>query len=118
MLTSGESLNCDAVDFFEGRQAVHDLFQARGAQVPDPVLAGLGCNMWSASPFQDDPADVLGDREHFVQADPTLVAVRALAAADVLVDLESCRRNLLFGEALPQERIVGQVEGLLAGGAE
>ena len=51
------------------------------AQVPDALSLGLVRDFDRVAAFHDDAADVLGDRHHLVDADPTLVAVGALAAA-------------------------------------
>src|SRR5208337_1852106 len=107
----------DAVHFFQAGDAVPDLLQARPAQVPDAVLGRLIADIHGPAAFHDHTADGLGDRRDLKDAHAALVAVRALAAADRLVDPDAARDVRLL-EAFLAQRLGRNIEGLLAVAAE
>src|SRR5882757_11120956 len=72
----------DAVYFFQTRCADLYFFQTGAAQIQHAVLDSLIVDVHGAAAFHDDAADGVRDRHDLVDAQPSFVAVRALAAAD------------------------------------
>src|ERR1700752_19481 len=110
-------VNCNAIDLFQTRKAVLDFLEARLSKIGDAFLLGLRRNLHRIAAFHDDAADRFRAGHNLVDTDTALVARSALAAAFGVENREA-PFDVCLREALLEQRLGGDVDGLLAIGAE
>ncbi|KAG0923150.1 hypothetical protein G6F31_019630 [Rhizopus arrhizus] len=97
----------DAIDLGQAGNARGRLLQCRLPQIIHADLLRRFGNLQRVAARQHDRGDLIGQRQHLVEAGAALVALGALGAADRLVQLDA-RIQLRLGEALGQQRMLGQ----------
>src|SRR5713101_4468 len=104
-------------DFFQGRYPAPDLVQARGAEADHSLLDRLAFQLDRGRSRENHLADLVGELEDLVEADPALVAgVAAPLASAAALDLEAL--DLIRGEAHLDEHLRRRLDLFGAAGAD